>query len=61
VAADYVHWKDFGHNICRTWDEVWLVWRMVYLDRDELKEALWRERANNSRWIMSRRTAGAQA
>lgn len=36
VAFDYVHWKDFGHNICRTWDEVWLTWRRVYLTRKEL-------------------------
>lgn len=37
VATDYVHLKDFGHNICRTWDECWLVWRIVYLDFDQLK------------------------
>lgn len=37
VIPDYVHRKDFGHNICRTWDEVWLVWRAVYLTRKELK------------------------
>lgn len=30
VCADYVHWKDFGHNVARTWQEVWLVWRCVY-------------------------------
>ena len=38
VVKDYVHRADFGHNICRTWDEVWLVWRKVYLTRKELKE-----------------------
>lgn len=38
VACDYVHWEDFGHNIARTWDEVYLVWRRVYLDRDECIE-----------------------
>lgn len=37
VVPDYVHRKDFGHNICRTWDEVWLVWRIVYLTKKELK------------------------
>lgn len=37
VGLDFVHYTDFGHNICRTWDECWLVWRIVYLDRDELK------------------------
>ena len=38
VACDYVHWQDFGHNICRIWDEVYLCWRMVYLTRNELVE-----------------------
>lgn len=38
VVPDYVHWKDYGHNICRTWDEVWVVWRKVYLDREQLKK-----------------------
>jgi hypothetical protein len=38
VCCDYVHWENFGHNVARTWDEVYLVWRMVFLDRDELIE-----------------------
>lgn len=38
VVKDYVHRSDFGHNICRTWDEVWLGWRKVYLSRKELIE-----------------------
>lgn len=37
VVPDYVHRADFGHNIARIWDEVWLVWRIVYLTRKELK------------------------
>jgi len=45
VATDYVHWKDYGHNICRTWDEVWLVWRKVYLDRDQLNDRFGEELA----------------
>lgn len=36
VLTDYVHPSDFGHNICRTWDEVYCVWRIVYMTRDEL-------------------------
>lgn len=36
TPVDYVHWKDFGHNVCRTWNEVTAVWRMVYMDRDAL-------------------------
>jgi hypothetical protein len=23
----YVHWKDFGHSVARTWEEVTIVWR----------------------------------
>lgn len=37
VIVDYVNREDFGHNICRTWDECWLVWRKVYMTRQELK------------------------
>ena len=29
--VDYVHWKDFGHTVARTWDEVPQVWRWVYM------------------------------
>ena len=36
VKIDYVYWKDFGHNLARTWNEVWLVWRKVYLTREKL-------------------------
>lgn len=35
---DYVHMEDFGHNIARVWHEVWIVWRRVFLDKDEIKE-----------------------
>jgi hypothetical protein len=38
VVADYIHREDYGHNICRTWDEVWLVWRKVYMTKRELKD-----------------------
>lgn len=33
APTDYVHWKDFGHNVARTWEEVFLGWRKVYLTR----------------------------
>lgn len=36
VAYDYVHWQDFGHTVARTWQEVDAVWRIAYLDKDEL-------------------------
>ena len=33
APVDYVHWKDFGHSVARTWEEVTAVWRRVYLSR----------------------------
>lgn len=38
APVDYVHWKDFGHTLARTWEEVTGVWRNVYLPRDKLEE-----------------------
>ncbi len=31
---DYVHWKDFGHTVARTWEEVPQVWRWVYMTKE---------------------------
>jgi len=36
--CDYVHWKDFGHTVARTWEEVTAVWRKVYMSREALVE-----------------------
>jgi hypothetical protein len=36
ALLDYVYWEDFGHNVARTWDEVWIVWRRVYMTRAKL-------------------------
>jgi len=36
--VDYVHWRDFGHTVARTWEEVTAVWRKVYMNRDALVE-----------------------
>ena len=38
APVDYVHWKDFGHEPARTWDEVNKVWRKVYMTRKMLVE-----------------------
>jgi hypothetical protein len=38
APVDYVHWKDFGHTIARTWEEVTAVWRRVYMTRPALVE-----------------------
>lgn len=36
AATDYVHWSDIGHNWARIWDEIYLIWRKVFLDKEEL-------------------------
>lgn len=36
--VDYVHWKDFGHQVARTWAEVDCIWRKVYMGREALVE-----------------------
>tara|TARA_R110000765_G_scaffold93320_2_gene176037 strand:+ start:2600 stop:4858 length:2259 start_codon:yes stop_codon:yes gene_type:complete len=38
APTDYVHWKDFGHSVARTWEEVTCVWRWVYMEEDALIE-----------------------
>lgn len=44
--VDYVHWKDFGHNVSRTWEEVSIVWRRVPLTRDECISRFGKETGN---------------
>ena len=36
APIDYVHWRDFGFTVGRTWDEVTAVWRRVYMTREAL-------------------------
>ena len=44
ACVDYVHWKDFGHNIGRNWSQdTWLVWRIVYKTHDEAVERFGKE------------------
>jgi hypothetical protein len=38
APVDYVHWRDFGHSVARTWEEVQMVWRRVYMTRPMLRE-----------------------
>ena len=38
APVDYVHWKDFGHDVARTWEEVTLVWRRVYMSEEAVTE-----------------------
>jgi len=46
APVDYVHWKDFGHEPARTWDEVNKVWRKVYMTRKALTERFGEELGN---------------
>lgn len=36
VIPEYVYWEDFGHNVARTWEETYIVWRRVYMSRRAL-------------------------
>jgi hypothetical protein len=36
APVDYVHWRDFGQTVGRTWEEVTAVWRKVYMSRQAL-------------------------
>lgn len=38
APVDYVHWRDFGHSVARTWEEVTLVWRKVYMSEAAVTE-----------------------
>jgi len=38
APVDYVHWRDFGHNVARTWEEVFVVWRVVYMFEEGVTE-----------------------
>lgn len=43
APVDYVHWRDFGHNVARCWEEVSIVWRRVYMTKTACKERFGRE------------------
>jgi hypothetical protein len=38
AEVDYVHYKDFGHSVARSWEEVGRVWRKVYMTKTALAE-----------------------
>jgi hypothetical protein len=43
--VDYVNWRDFGHSVARTWEEVTCVWRRTYLSYSKLCERFGEETA----------------
>lgn len=46
VCHDYVFWRDFGHNVARIWDEVYIGWRRVFLDKQELIDRFGKKKAD---------------
>lgn len=46
APVDYVHWKDFGHVLSRTWEEVPAIWRKVYQGRRQLVDRFGEEIGN---------------
>ena len=47
APTDYVHWRDFGHSVARTWEEVTCVWRWVYMEEDALIERFGKKMAKS--------------
>jgi len=45
APIDYVHWRDYGHDVARTWEEVTKVWRNVYMDEDACVKRFGEEKA----------------
>jgi hypothetical protein len=45
APVDYVNWRDFGHSVARTWEEVTCVWRRTYLSYAKLCERFGEETA----------------
>ncbi len=45
VCIEFVHWADFGHDLRRTWPEVTIVWRRVYMTREAVEDRWGEEQA----------------
>jgi hypothetical protein len=46
APVDYVHWRDFGHAVARTWEEVPTIWRKVYMGRNALVQRFGEEQGS---------------
>jgi hypothetical protein len=66
APVDYVHWRDFGHTVARTWEEVTAVWRKVYMSRQALIDRFGEEvgsripldtKPENDKWATKQMTA----
>lgn len=45
VEVIYIHWKDFGHDVQRSWADVTKVWRKTYMTKAEVSERFGPEKA----------------
>jgi len=52
VCTEFVHWADFGHELRRTWPEVNIVWRRVYMDRGAVEKRWGKEQADKLNFSM---------
>ena len=46
IKFDFVPWTDFGHQVARTWEECDGIWRVAFLDRQEVRRRFGDEIAN---------------
>jgi len=53
VCTEFVHWADFGHELRRTWPEVNIVWRQVYMDRGAVEKRWGKEQADKLNFSMT--------
>lgn len=60
APVDYVHWRDFGHDVARTWEEVTRVWRKVYMSEEAVKARFGSEIAKTLPYDASPEKSGRQ-
>lgn len=46
ICIDPVPWSDFGHTLARNWKEVTIVWRKLFMTRDQLVERFGQDLGN---------------
>lgn len=54
LVVDYVYWKFFGHNVSRTWSNVWLVWRICHYEKCDAIEKFGKKIADTLKYTTRR-------
>jgi hypothetical protein len=54
LIVDYVYWKFFGHNVARTWSNVWLCWRICHYEKCDAIEKFGKEVADKLKYTARR-------